>query len=701
MPNPWIRIQQLGAVLRPGWLASLVVVAISCAFQHEQTLDALHSIARDVGKDSTFWRHLSLLAWTLVLALCGWYFPRALLYVRYWFTPSDEEDSFQAARRWAPRALGTAPIVSLAIAFARRGDWYFTVGYSVVAVAFVAFLIYRRKWLEDRGQSTMRLYEEMPAETFRILLAVLGVGVLLLVVFLISHVQAPQFVGPVGIVLVAAATWIAAGSMLLVYPTYRYRWPSLVLVALLITVAFGLWNDNHRVRTLPGDDVWARESVSSYFQGWLSAREESRRRFREAGRPYPVFVVAAEGGGIRAAYWTASVLAQLEDTFPGFACHLFGVSGVSGGSLGGAVFAGLMADRVVEGYRCPSGGDPSSERLTLRAQRVLGHDFLGPALAGMLFPDLAQRFWPFTGALAFPDRARYLEQAWERAWQDETNNDRFAQPFRQLWPDPGSTIVPSLFLNGTWVEDGGRAVTSSLSPASSRFVALDDLVNLVDRPIRLSTAVHMSARFTYVSPAGLVGKGRDRRRVVDGGYFENSGAMTAAELLAVMRDTCGRDDICRDPAIVFVALVVINDPGNPFASAASQPKRLRFLRETLIPPVTLFRTRTARGYLAQQFLEQQVGSDCTIRFVLATEPGESKVPLGWMLSGATRTRMNTYLQEIPVDAVARWLGKPQPEMRIQPSPATLEARRRGASHAAERWEPPEVRGPISFTTVRD
>ena len=48
-----------------------------------------------------------------------------------------------------------------------------------------------------------------------------------------------------------------------------------------------------------------------------------------------------------------------------------------------------------------------------------------------------------------------------------------------------------------------------------------------------STAAHNSARFTYVSPAGkLVSsrKGQNRGYVIDGGYFENYGALTALEL---------------------------------------------------------------------------------------------------------------------------------------------------------------------------
>ena len=57
---------------------------------------------------------------------------------------------------------------------------------------------------------------------------------------------------------------------------------------------------------------------------------------------YPVFVVSAQGGGLYAAYNTATFLARLIDLCPGFRRHLFAISSVSGGSVGAAVFASAL-----------------------------------------------------------------------------------------------------------------------------------------------------------------------------------------------------------------------------------------------------------------------------------------------------------------------------------------------------------------------
>src|SRR5262249_39717770 len=76
------------------------------------------------------------------------------------------------------------------------------------------------------------------------------------------------------------------------------------------------------------------------FYQWYDKRED-REHFAEKGKPYPVYIVAAEGGGMYAGYHVASFLGRMQDFCPNFAEHTFAVSSVSGGSLGAGVFATL------------------------------------------------------------------------------------------------------------------------------------------------------------------------------------------------------------------------------------------------------------------------------------------------------------------------------------------------------------------------
>ena len=110
-----------------------------------------------------------------------------------------------------------------------------------------------------------------------------------------------------------------------------------------------------------------------------------------------------------------------------------------------------------------------------------------------------------------------------------------------------------------------RNITSNLIPNSFHFVQLDDMIMRVKRPIRLATAAHMSARFTYVSPAGSVCNNDETYHVVDGGYFENSGGLTATEIIDVIVDACKADTRCNNGKIRIVALIISDNSDSPNA----------------------------------------------------------------------------------------------------------------------------------------
>ncbi len=58
-------------------------------------------------------------------------------------------------------------------------------------------------------------------------------------------------------------------------------------------------------------------------------------------KPYPAFIISAEGGGIYAAAAASLFLAKLQDDCPRFTQHVFAISGVSGGAIGATIFKSL------------------------------------------------------------------------------------------------------------------------------------------------------------------------------------------------------------------------------------------------------------------------------------------------------------------------------------------------------------------------
>src|SRR5262249_16641503 len=399
------------------------------------------------------------------------------------------------------------------------------------ATLLYGFFRARRKTLEcrgvkstwkDEGEHRSARLRELPKATktavavmVLILLGVFGT-------FLVSPVVAPKNLGSAAIVALAGAFWVCFGSFAIALGN-SINFPVITILVLFFVVS-SWFNDNHEVRLL---DTYGttRLTMAEALQKWKS---DIANKFGQQEQRHPLFIVTAEGGGIRAAYWTATVLGTIQEKAleanVDFASHVFAISGVSGGSLGAAVFDA----EVAEGNRPEPLGS---------AQDMLAEDFLSPALAAMLYRDFLQRFLPCK--IKSWDRGRALEMAWEDGWRKKVNplSNRFERGLHNLFSS--SPMLPALFLNATSVEAGRRVIVSNISFDSSKFAAdlidsIDGISELNSKDMRLSTAAHMSARFTYVSPAGLF---PDGQHVVDGGYFENSGETTVRDLLHII----GRD----------------------------------------------------------------------------------------------------------------------------------------------------------------
>ena len=227
-----------------------------------------------------------------------------------------------------------------------------------------------------------------------------------------------------------------------------------------------------------------------------------------------------------------------------------------------------------------------------------------------------------------------------------------SEPFDRLWKDQ-ERWLPTLLLNATWVETGKRIITSNMRVAAGRrredFVDVEDAnAFFAPRSLPLSTAAHMSARFTYVSPAGtLVKDGRTHGRVVDGGYFENSGATATLAILQIINELAGKDKRWEkvDPYVIHIS----NEPVEPkyvndsLRTAPDNPniKPKEFLNEALSPLWSLLNTRDARGYYARESVAWQVGHSNYLHFGLCRR--SANVPLGWVLSQSTRDRMEDQL----------------------------------------------------------
>jgi hypothetical protein len=276
--------------------------------------------------------------------------------------------------------------------------------------------------------------------------------------------------------------------------------------------------------------------------------------------PKPAILVATAGGGSRAAYWTATVLGEL-NKISGFNDHLLAISGVSGGSLGALL------------YRAATLAAPSDPAKALAiAQEAAAGDFLSPLLSAMFTRDLVSDLIP-----RLPDRAEVLERAWAASF-DEACRDKLKpetcpdlnKGFLKLWSQ--ERPWPALILNGTVVETGGRAVASNIdlhckgghAEATCGLVDVTDILAYPPDKLDLtaSAAVNVSARFPVLGPSALtiVDENGHERSVVDGGYFDNSGALTLEQVMNELVPLFNGKDEDKDKKVVPIVIQITSDP---------------------------------------------------------------------------------------------------------------------------------------------
>lgn len=603
-----------------------------------------------------------------------------------------------------------------------------------------------------------------------------GLGPFALLAAVIVGAFAPQFfdfIGPQALILFAAA-WTVWASTLPIYLASRTKFP-LLLGGLGLVMGMSAIGGNHwHVATLilvvllvivvitPGHlgKTWGRQWVSAVAVGSLAAvvltfgggklhavrlsvnqssvdDPQEGLEYGDVGRPRlhdyiarwlisrtvdscpQIYLVSAEGGGIRAAMWTTRVLERLQDESledPKGAQRSFwectiAASGVSGGSLGLAVFAATIRDLGPHGGR----QDDDNARVNSAAveqlgaaSRALDHDFLGPVLGRMFGTDQLQALLP---AGLFPDRGQALEDRWRRRYQEQVfagESGSFDAPLSALLcPREGKLedkecLLTALLLNTTAVATGQRLVQHPFAPASEvdSDVAICDLATpgrpphqrpadatsfamrslsryfpgAIDGPawmpreLPLFSAVLNSARFTYASPAGSVycrnkkGDSVLLGQVVDGGYFENSATITLADFWREMQNVAATpSDLRARVRVVHIS----NDPGIQPLMAGGQDECTKTIRGRpaeaegglLAPAIALLNTRDARGDQARRHFKQEIGNAFYhFRLCESAHP----LPLGWTLGKGSIDEMADQL-----DGKASEHAKGLPEMFAQ------------------------------------
>lgn len=395
---------------------------------------------------------------------------------------------------------------------------------------------------------------------------------------------------------------------------------TLLVLAAVLAALLGGGADVHGIRVLPQVPADPpRQSLAADFAAWV---ERPACDVQLGGLTVrPLLLIAAEGGGIRAAQWTA----QAVDTLAGDArlpatggrgqvscTDVFMSSGASGGAVGLTV-----ADTV----------PPTTAGTAVDA--MAGPDALAAAMLGLVLTDTvyAATGVPLltreAGAWRWLDRAGHMELVWEHAVPG-LDSSFTAKP--QESPAVGQAPGPAgrLVLNSTSSTTLCRTLIGQsivarppaaagstdpvADPTSSRPLectlawqppASADLLDIAaqcGQYLARSTAALLAARFPFVTPSGVVcGRAADTRaeesrgvrtreqQIVDGGYLENTGVGTIVDLAPEWMPRLRAHNDC-----VLAALDTRGPQPAPGTPQAPESAATGCLDRTLVVPILVY-----------------------------------------------------------------------------------------------------------------
>lgn len=393
----------------------------------------------------------------------------------------------------------------------------------IYQILFCSFVVSRRERLDNTGN--VKYYTANTVRRARKWFNIVCGVALLVYIFLVTFPWAADWVGSLGITMLAFALWV--GFIYLMKYIAQNINLKLGLPILICIIIIGLFGDPYNVQlnVAENEPIYSkRNSLDDYINNWFGIYGGGRKDEILKSTTYPIYLIIADGGASKSGYWVASVLAELEKEARKegivFSDHILSLAGASGGSVGNAAYYSMLKHQ----------NEIRQVDFTSVADSFFGTDFLSYDLAHMFGSDIVKHGLPF---LPLRDRARALEHTMEAQAGSYIVRNQFAKPIEDIFDS--TCQMPLFFMNTTNLESGMPGVISNVQ-CRERFSSRIDLLTEVDcvktttkrhHRINFSTAVILGSRFPYISPAGEV----NEKYYVDGGYFDNSGAGITLELM--------------------------------------------------------------------------------------------------------------------------------------------------------------------------
>lgn len=301
-----------------------------------------------------------------------------------------------------------------------------------------------------------------------------------------------------------------------------------------------------------------RLSLSDYTKKWMiSDRDDGD----------PIYLVAGQGGGSRAGFWTSSALSRFhtisldnEGVSSSFYKNCFAISTVSGSSTGASIYL-----NTVKNY--PTN---VSEKLTNdNLIKFYEQDYISSSIFRLIFINPIQKFFPFmtrhgrNDQLILEEKLKYHEIFGE-ASSDKSSNFHDYDNYMPYYTNIDDTEVtePLFILNTYNVDKRQKSIISPLMISEEYphedFVGVmlnEDSLRRKGAPeiLNQGSAVNLSQMFPIMSASARY----DTCHYYDGGVYDNSGLSTVRDIYAVIAPL--RDKLLPRSKIIVIYLANSTD----------------------------------------------------------------------------------------------------------------------------------------------
>ena len=521
--------------------------------------------------------------------------------------------------------------------------------------------------------------DAMVADSPRLLVlsrVVLALAAAIVVAYLLFPLPMGYAIGPVATLVLLVGCWtMIIGTLVLrlgqrqplpVFQLLRLRATPVVTLLVLLPIVLSSIDGApglHAIQASSGEPS-PRQNLRQALNSWYD-RQDCALTLDDGTTVRPMLLIAAHGGGIRAATWTVDVLRELPRDGSCAANAALLSSGVSGGSIGLAAFRETGNARTAESMSTIDLAGPGA--LSADLAGLLAGDLVG-SVTGIRVPSPGA-----DGAWYWQDRTALQELTWQH------DAPQFAEQYDATVQAPTGFLI----LNSTDSISNCKVIVSQVDltpgdPSEAQCTGADaELSNTIDlqdylgdcvTDLTWATAAELSARFPFVSPAGRVSNATlpaDCNEVadlqlIDGGLAENSGLGTISDLspelmqLVVAKNAAANG--ADRPYIVPLVLYIANDTGTDVTAApdGTRPDILIPLGALSSAPAAL---NTPAAWLTR--LGSAIDAVCPpgdvtcesaitqvhelvpegIAVVSPSTTPAVAVPLGWTLSAFSRSRL--------------------------------------------------------------